>query len=259
MRYLRRIVDDELDELLSALPAVSLEGANGVGNTETALQRAVTVYRLDDPAVQAIAGADPTAMLDRPTPILLDEWQRTPPTWDAVRRAVDDGASPNSYLLTGSASSARPPTHSGAARVVTVRMRPLSLHERQGADASTVSLREILGGGQPRVAGNTDWGLGDYVAEIVRSGFPGIRHLSGRALHAQLAGYLARRSPCGCSDSASTRCFRDKNPVLRFHTMVHCSATSSNPSSPGRCVSLRRPRRHRSDTCGRPEVLRKST
>src|SRR5690606_18543862 len=120
----------ELDELLPALPAVTLEGAKGVGKTETALQRAATVYRLDDPAQQAIAEADPARLLDGAPPILLDEWQRVPTVWDGVRRAVDAGARPGSYLLTGSASPTRPPTHSGAARVVTVRMRPLSLAER---------------------------------------------------------------------------------------------------------------------------------
>ena len=107
MQYLRRIVDVELDDLLPALPAISLEGAKGVGKTETALRRAETIYRIDDPAVQAIAQADPRAMLERPIPILLGEWQRVPALWDTVRRGVDDGAPAGSYLLTGSASPAR--------------------------------------------------------------------------------------------------------------------------------------------------------
>mgnify|MGYP001057871224 CR=1 FL=1 len=63
MPYLRRIVDDELDELLPALPALSLEGAKGVEKPETALQRARTVHRLDDPAQQAITEANPSRLL----------------------------------------------------------------------------------------------------------------------------------------------------------------------------------------------------
>ncbi len=154
MPYLRRIVDDELDEFLPALSAVSLEGAKGVGKTETALQRAATVYRFDDPAQQAIAQADPEQMLVGERPILLDEWQRVPAVWDRVRRAVDAGAAPGSYLLTGSASPTHPPTHSGAARVVSVRMRPLSLAERS-PDEETVSLRTLLTGRRPDVQGKT--------------------------------------------------------------------------------------------------------
>jgi predicted AAA+ superfamily ATPase len=191
MPYLRRIVDDELNELLPALPALSLEGAKGVGKTETALQRARTVHRLDDPAQQAIAEANPARLLDGEHPILLDEWQRVPLVWDRVRRAVDAGAAPGSFLLTGSASPARPPTHSGAARVVTVRMRPLSLAER-GIERPTVSLRALLQGGRPEVQGKTEVTLEDYTREIVGSGFPGLRHLTGRPLRAQLDGYLSR-------------------------------------------------------------------
>lgn len=191
MSYLRRIVDDELDELLPALPAISLEGAKGVGKTETALQRAATVYRLDDPAQQAIAQADPAVLLVGEASVLLDEWQRVPELWDGVRRAVDAGAPPGSYLLTGSASPTHPPTHSGAARVVTVRVRPLSLAER-GLEEPAVSLRALLGGRRPALSGATGVSLADYTREIVGSGFPGLRHLSGRPLRAQLDGYLAR-------------------------------------------------------------------
>ncbi|MDQ3432521.1 MAG: DUF4143 domain-containing protein, partial [Actinomycetota bacterium] len=82
-------------------------------------------------------------------------------------------------------------THSGAGRIVTVRMRPLSLAER-GVGKPTVSLARLLGGSVAAVEGRTDVGLEDYVNEIVRSGFPGLRRFSGRALRLQLDGYLRR-------------------------------------------------------------------
>ena len=40
--YERRVVDDELDELLVGLSAVSLEGPKGVGKTATAENRVAT-------------------------------------------------------------------------------------------------------------------------------------------------------------------------------------------------------------------------
>jgi len=148
MKYIRRILDDELDELLSGLAAVSIEGPKAVGKTATALQRARTIYRLDDPAQRQLAGADPSRLATGETPILIDEWQRLPESWDAVRRAVDDDPSANRFLLTGSATPADPPTHSGAGRIVRLRMRPWSLAER-GAGPPTVSLRRLLAGGAP--------------------------------------------------------------------------------------------------------------
>lgn len=191
MNYISRILDEELSELIEALPAIAIEGAKGVGKTETALQRAKTVFRLDDPAVRSLAEADPTRLTEGAIPVLLDEWQRVPSVWDRVRRAVDAGAPPASYLLTGSAAPTRRPTHSGAGRIVTLRMRPLSLAERLGVDDS-ISLRDLLSGSRPRISGACGLSLADYAQEVVDSGFPGIRHLGARALRAQLDGYIER-------------------------------------------------------------------
>lgn len=189
--YRRRVVDGELDALLPALPALSLEGPKAVGKTETALRRARTVHRLDDPDERTVAAADPGRLLRGMQPLLLDEWQRFPEVWDLVRRAVDDGAGPGQFLLTGSAAPSEQPTHSGAGRIVTVRMRPMSLVER-GVGTPTVSLARLLSGERPPVAGETDVSIRTYADEIVASGFPGLRQLSGRALRAQLDGYISR-------------------------------------------------------------------
>lgn len=188
--YVRRVVDDELDAVLPQLPAVMLDGPKGVGKTETALRRAETVWRLDDLAHLAIVEADPSIVVADTAPVLLDEWQRFPAVWDAVKRAVDAGAAPGTFLLTGSAGS-RGTTHSGAARIVTTRMRPLTLPER-GVTTPTVSLAALLDGTRGTVGGKTDLTVRDYVEEIVRSGFPGMRALSGRALRTQLDGYVDR-------------------------------------------------------------------
>ena len=75
-------------------------------------------------------------------PILVDEW-RLPASFDRVRRAVDEGAEPASFLLTGSATPADPPFHSGAGRIVRVRLRPMTLVER-GIETPTVSLAGLL-------------------------------------------------------------------------------------------------------------------
>ncbi|MFB6262289.1 MAG: ATP-binding protein [Bradymonadaceae bacterium] len=189
--YIDRVVDGELDELLAELPAVSLEGPRAVGETRTALRRAETVWELDDPAQRETVEAEPRLVRDGDPPILVDEWQRVPEIWDVVRRAVDERMEPGRFLLTGSATPNERPTHSGAGRIVTLRMRPLSLAERD-LEEPTVSLQELLDGGRPQVEGASDVGLRDYTEEIVACGFPGLRHLEGRALRAQLDGYLRR-------------------------------------------------------------------
>lgn len=193
--YTPRVVEAEIDELMSGLAAVALEGPKGVGKTATAERRATTIYRMDDDAQRQLVSASPKVALQAAPPVLIDEWQRLPQVWDAVRRSVDEGASPGRYLLTGSALpaddevGARP--HTGAGRIVSVRMRPMSLAER-GLGPTTVSLKELLGGGRPDVSGTSPVDLAQYATEVVASGLPGIRSLQGRARRAQLDGYLER-------------------------------------------------------------------
>lgn len=190
MDYFRRTVDDELDELLPGLAAIAIDGAKGVGKTETAERRAAGLFRLDSAARRQGVEGDPEAVLRSARPTLIDEWQLVPEVWDVVRRQVDRDPTPGQFLLTGSASP-RPGTtaHSGAGRIVRLRMRPMTIAER-GLTPTTVSLRQLLSGTRPTIAGESSMGLTDYVGEILRSGFPGIRNLEPRARRAQLDGYL---------------------------------------------------------------------
>jgi len=191
VEYLPRIVDDEFGELLSGLSAVALEGPKAVGKTETALRRAATIHRLDDPGQLEILRAAPDRLLTGDTPILIDEWQRLPSSWDVVRRAVDADPAPARFVLTGSATPSDAPTHSGAGRIVTIRMRPMSLAERK-LEQPTVRLADLLTGRRQPISGSSGLSLDDYAREIVTSGFPAIRQLSGRVLRSQLDGYLDR-------------------------------------------------------------------
>ena len=187
--YVRRIVDDELDSLFPHLPAILIDGPKGVGKTSTALQRANTVHRLHRPQERAIAEADPELVLIGPTPTLIDEWQYVPSVWDAVKTSVDENPTGGRFLLTGSMPSAG--THSGAGRITSVRLRPLTLPER-GVSIATVSLGTLLSDSAVSVSGHCTLGLGDYTDLILASGLPGLQHLSGVPLEKQLNSYLAR-------------------------------------------------------------------
>jgi hypothetical protein len=189
--YLPRIVDTKLDELIEGLPAISLEGPKGVGKTATAQRRARTVIALDDPSARSLLEADPGRLDTSPTPILIDEWQRDPVVWDRVRRSVDRDPSGGRFLLTGSATPVVAPTHSGAGRIVRMRMRPMTLAERQ-VDATTVRLSDLLAGDHSQITGDTKVGLPRYTDEILRSGFPAIHKLPQRLGRIQLDGYLDR-------------------------------------------------------------------
>lgn len=189
MVYLSRIVDRQLDRLLGGLPAVAIEGPKAVGKTETALRRVASAISLDDTAELSLMRDDPTRLNRLPKPLLIDEWQHYPPVWDRVRHAVDDGAVAGTYLLAGSSFPSEAPKHSGAGRIVNVRMRPLSLVERQVA-VPTVSLAAMLAG-TANIEGECLLDLEQYTEEIVGSGFPAVRALPQDVRPDVLDGYLA--------------------------------------------------------------------
>src|SRR5699024_2328448 len=227
MAYTRRIIDDELDELFPELAAIAIDGAKGVGKTATASERAHTVLNLDDPALKATVGADPTASLSRERPILFDEWQHVPQVWDAVRRAVDRDREGGQFLFADSASPSPGATaHSGAGRIIRLRMRPMTLQER-GSTAPTVSLSHLLAGNARNLRGMTELRLRDYVDAIVRSGFPGLQDLSDRAFRIQIDSYIKNIVDRDIPElGASVR----RSDVLIDWLRAYAAATSSTAS-----------------------------
>jgi len=223
--YLPRIVDIELDELAEA-PAVSVEGARAVGKTETALRRANTVHRLDDPDQLAVLKAAPRRVVAGEPPVLIDEWQRLPGSWDLVRRAVDDDPAGSRFLLTGSAAPPAAPTHPGAGRIITVRMWPMSLAER-GLETPTVSLGQLLAGGRGDLGGATRVGVEQYAEEITGSGFPGLRGQPNRVRLGLLDGYIDRIVEHDIHGFGRT--FRDRGGLRSW--MVAYAAASSTAAS----------------------------
>ena len=118
-----------------------------------------------------------------------------PEVWDLVRRTVDDGAAPGSFLLTGSATPATGQgTHSGAGRILSLRMRPMALHER-GQLTPSVSLADMLTAAESclaEISGETSYALPDYLEAIEASGLPGITRLGADLRAEQLTTYVQR-------------------------------------------------------------------
>jgi len=190
MDYQPRVVDKLLGDLLEDLPAVSVEGAKGVGKTASAERLASAVLALDDAALRTNVTAQPSIVTRFAPPTLIDEWQLVPAVWDVVRREVDRERTPGRFLMTGSATpAAQSRTHSGAGRIVRLVMRPMTLPER-GATTPTVSFAELLGGGKPAIEGVASMDLVGYTEEILASGLPGVRQDPEKWRARQLDSYI---------------------------------------------------------------------
>ena len=171
--YVSRVVDDEMRRALKAMPAVVVEGPRACGKTWTGQRFANSAVYLNERASAALdAGMDPASLLDGPVPRLLDEWQLAP--WNPMRRACDARGRRGQFILTGSADPPDDITrHSGAGRIMRVRMRPMSLYE-SGESTGGVSLGALLDG-ESVTAADSGFSLGDVLELACRGGWPQTR------------------------------------------------------------------------------------
>jgi predicted AAA+ superfamily ATPase len=189
--YLPRVADGELAARMSSAGAVLIEGPKACGKTATATQVASSVVRLDiDAGARALVGAAPEVLFDQRTPILFDEWQIEPTLWDLVRREVDDRSPRRGrFILTGSATpNDDTRRHSGAGRISTLRMRPMSLYEA-GHSTGSVSLADLFAGGTP-AALDPGVSVPELVDRIVIGGWPDLVDASVTDAQQWLRDYL---------------------------------------------------------------------
>lgn len=171
--YVPRIVDAELSGALKRAGAVLIEGPRACGKTETALQVASSVVRIDrEPGFIDLLSIDPQLAIQGETPRLFDEWQLAPQLWNLVRGEVDTRRQKRQFILTGStAPVSDAKRHSGAGRFARLKMRTMTLSET-GHSINETSLANLMAGESPRA---TDPGLSyrDLVTRIVVGGWPG--------------------------------------------------------------------------------------
>jgi len=186
--YNKRLIDKWFAELLPELPAFLIEGAKGVGKTETAKQFSKTYHDLDNPVERAILESNPLIIASEEKPVLLDEWQNAPDLWNSVRHQIDNGLPMGSVIFTGSSIKVNSRIHSGAGRITSVKMRPFSIEERK-LSPKYIRISDIFSNDTSEII-RTNLNLQDYIDEIFKSGFPGIRNLSERATKIQLHSYI---------------------------------------------------------------------
>lgn len=174
--YYSRIIDSVVRSHLNTFGAVCIEGPKWCGKTWTASFHSQSVIYLGDPSGnfqnKELAKLDPKLVLSGETPRLIDEWQEVPELWDAVRFEVDQRGDKGQFILTGSATPAQKGIlHSGAGRISTLRMRPMSLYESKDSSGQ-VSLEDICNGNFINVA-TDEVSLFKIIKLILRGGWPG--------------------------------------------------------------------------------------
>ena len=148
MKYVTRIVDQEIDRKTEAFNAINITGPKGCGKTRTAKERCSTVIEFQDEERRegyiSVAETAPTLFFNNEKPILFDEWQDAPKIWGAIRKDCDDNPEAiGEYYLTGSTSKRIETHHTGTGRISEIVMYPMTLWET-GESNGSISLSKLF-------------------------------------------------------------------------------------------------------------------
>lgn len=192
--YIKRIVDSRLTFFLETFGAVLLRGPKWCGKTTTAEQHAKSTIKMQDKKKSRdyvlAAQTDITIILNGEHPRLIDEWQVEPSIWDAVRTSVDEEHKKGMYILTGSRVPAEGSyQHSGAGRIGTLFMYPMSLYE-SGDSNGQISLTDLFSKATKIDGIETDLTVFKLAEALCRGGWPDNIGVEYRKCALKLRSYL---------------------------------------------------------------------
>ena len=186
MRHIERDLKSKIIELNKEYSAILITGARQVGKStlfETIMKEQGEereIVTLDDLEERALAKKDPAMFLQiHEPPVMIDEVQYAPELFSYIKIAIDKGAAPGSFWLTGSQAFKLMDLaqESLAGRVAILRLPPLSQHEAYGKDVSrsfSVDLNEL----KKRKKTHAPATLDEIYERIWMGGMPGL--ISGK-------------------------------------------------------------------------------
>lgn len=170
-----RSIGPSIHRALADTPVVLLNGARQTGKTTLAQAVAdetnAQYLTMDDAATLASACGDPVGFVSNlPRCAVLDEVQKAPDLFPALKRAVDKDRLPGRFLLTGSANVMTLPhlSESLAGRMEVIPLFPFSAGELAGIQEGF--LKRLFAGGMPSVQEPAM--REDIPGRVVRGGYP---------------------------------------------------------------------------------------
>lgn len=183
MNYIKRDLEDKIISLSKEYSCLLITGPRQVGKT-TVLRRLMTPDRsyvtLDDLEERRMAKNDPALFLQiHDMPIFIDEVQYAPELFSYIKIAIDNGAAPGSFWLTGSQAfkMMELAQESLAGRVAILHMPGLSQHEIYGSGQNTpftVDLTSLKARKDTGLPAN----MGEIYERIWKGSLPG--YISGK-------------------------------------------------------------------------------
>ena len=175
--YTKRLIDDEIEELLTMFGVISIEGPKYCGKTWTALNHAnssVLLTKSDNPnSDYQKALIDRSLIYTNEYPELIDEWQSIVQIWDDVRTKCDEDGKKGKFILSGSSAPVNQKDifHSGAGRIYKLNMYTMSLYE-SGDSSGVVSLRSLFKNENININLKEKPSLDKFADLLIRGGWP---------------------------------------------------------------------------------------
>ena len=173
-KYYKRLIESKIESKLKSSGAVLVAGPKFCGKTTTCMLYQKSFIKLNTRQTIELAKMDPKGVLVGEKPRLIDEWQAVPDIWNQVKDSLDNEYSFGQYILTGSSTPADKTKiyHSGAGRIVPLKMRPMSLYESEESKG-IVSLKELFEDSSKHYFDiNGDFTLADTAYLLCRGGWP---------------------------------------------------------------------------------------
>ena len=206
-----RYAAERLKEALADTPVVLIHGPRQAGKTTLAQvvgePLGFSYFSFDNPVLASAADEDPIGFVDDlPDRTILDEVQRVPKLFPALKMAVDKHRVPGRYLLTGSANVLLVPklAESLAGRIEILRLHPLAQCELAG---KTSHFLDALFAGSFKMRKMQRLG-GALIERIVSGGYP-----------AALARPNPRRRSAWYRDYIETLTQRDVRDLARIRSL----------------------------------------
>ncbi len=173
-KYLRRYIEKDIERKLKSSGAVVISGPKFCGKTTTATMFAKSIVKLNTTQAIELAKLEPRNTLTGEQPRLIDEWQTVPDLWNEAKSIIDEQPDFGQFIFTGSSTPADKTQiyHSGAGRIVSLAMRPMSLYESLDSKG-TVSLEKLFENPKDNIYDlNDGWKLSDIAFLLCRGGWP---------------------------------------------------------------------------------------
>ena len=225
--YKPRIIDEAVELHLKNCGAICIEGPKWCGKTWTSAYHSKSEFFVGLPdngfSNRSLAIEKPLLVLQGDKPRMIDEWQEANGLWDATRSEVDRLNMNGAFILTGSSTpKKRGVLHSGAGRIVSLRMSTMTLFET-GASSGKISLKELCNGNLSEcLTGEVD--ISFLADKIIRGGWP--KNISNPNPTIMPRSYVKNIIDSNLADSNEDYVFNHKTTELILKSLARNECTT---------------------------------